>query len=477
MKASSLLGFAVGPVGTAALGFVTVPLIAWIFTSEDVGRLNILQMSCSLAMIVFTLGLDQAYIREYYVVQSKALLLKQMAFPILVILLIATALAILFRESLTSLLFKCDDYFVFLGMVLAVWGTLLLRIFSTVLRMQEQGWRFSLTQLLNKAVLLMLCVSAFLLLDKISFAFLALAFAAAVTASATLAFWFTRKEVLVSVVSPMFTSGFPELLRYGLPLVISGFFYWGLTASGTFALSEFSTLSELGIYSVALSFGAAATIFQQVFTVIWAPTVYKWLAEEVDPALIEAVQSNVLSVAAFLLCLVGIFSEVIEWFLPDEYAKVKFYVLCTLVPPLFYTLSEVSAIGISVSRKTWLNMLVSALAFFVNVVLCVYWVPLYGAAGAVIANTLAYAAFLIVRTEVAVLVWRRAPRSRLYIMTILMSFGACGTVFAGERGSDYVFVAWIAAFFLMLKVFSSEYCALFERISTLYRSRRNGCID
>jgi O-antigen/teichoic acid export membrane protein len=477
VKTSALLGFAVGPIATAALGFISVPLIAWLFSSEDVGRLNVLQMTCSFAMIVFTLGLDQAYIREYHVVQSKELLLKHATFPVLVVLLIATVVAVTFGEKITLLLFKSEDSLVFLGLLLAVWATLLLRISSTVLRMQERGWQFSLAQLLNRVLLLILCGGVYVFSDDVTFSILALVFAVAILGSTALACWFARREILASVASPMPMAGLPQLLRFGIPLVVSGFFYWGLTASGTFALSQLSTLKELGIYSVALSFGAAATIFQQIFTVIWAPTVYKWLAEEVELSRIAVIEGSVLSIVALLLCFAGMFSWLIEWLLPREYIKVKFYVLCTLVPPLFYTLSEVTAIGIGVSRKTWLNTLVSALAFSVNVVLCVYLVPKYGAAGAVVANTLAYSTFLIARTEAARCVWHKTPRSRLYIATTLMSLGACATVYAGERGFGHISAIWLVFFFVIIKVFSPEYLALLSKVSAFYRKRRDGFGD
>ena len=54
-------------------------------------------------------------------------------------------------------------------------------------------------------------------------------------------------------------------LRYGLPLAFGNLAYWGLTSIDRFVLKNISGLDELGIYSMAVSFGAVALIFQSVF--------------------------------------------------------------------------------------------------------------------------------------------------------------------------------------------------------------------
>ena len=76
----------------------------------------------------------------------------------------------------------------------------------------------------------------------------------------------------------------PELhrdgLRYGLPLAFGNLAYWGLTSIDRFVLKNISGLDELGIYSMAVSFGAVALIFQSVFSTIWAPLVFKWVEEK-----------------------------------------------------------------------------------------------------------------------------------------------------------------------------------------------------
>ena len=45
MNARKVLAFSVGPIGAAALGLITLPIVAWLFSPEDIGRLTMLQVT------------------------------------------------------------------------------------------------------------------------------------------------------------------------------------------------------------------------------------------------------------------------------------------------------------------------------------------------------------------------------------------------------------------------------------------------
>ena len=66
MGIKNFIGFAFGPIASAVLGLITVPVFSWVFSPEDVGRLNILHMVISFCLLLLVLGLDQAYVREFH---------------------------------------------------------------------------------------------------------------------------------------------------------------------------------------------------------------------------------------------------------------------------------------------------------------------------------------------------------------------------------------------------------------------------
>ena len=66
MNWKKILGFSLGPFGSAILGACTLPIMAWFSSPEDIGRIAMLQVVINLVVIVSCLGLDQAYGREYH---------------------------------------------------------------------------------------------------------------------------------------------------------------------------------------------------------------------------------------------------------------------------------------------------------------------------------------------------------------------------------------------------------------------------
>ena len=79
MNIRKILGYALGPIGSAAFGILSLPLISWYYPAEDIGRIVLLQTISGLAILILGLGLDQAYIREYYAAKDKASLFKSIS--------------------------------------------------------------------------------------------------------------------------------------------------------------------------------------------------------------------------------------------------------------------------------------------------------------------------------------------------------------------------------------------------------------
>ena len=88
MNINKILAYTVGPVGTAAIGFITIPIMTWFYSIEDIGRVSMLPLAVSLSIILFTLGLDQAYVRGYYEASNRASLLKYTIFPGLILVIV-----------------------------------------------------------------------------------------------------------------------------------------------------------------------------------------------------------------------------------------------------------------------------------------------------------------------------------------------------------------------------------------------------
>ena len=450
------MGFALGPIATAIFGLIALPMMAWIFSPEDLGRLNMLQITISFCLLLLVLGLDQAYVREFHESEDKSNLLKACFLPGFLLLCLGIFITAPFAKNLSLWLFDKESVVFYALTMIAVIATYISRFLSLILRMQERGLAFSMSQVIPKALqLLLLGVVVWAGLVR-NFQTLLLMTVASILAVVFVYAWNTRQQWRPAVKAKVSGNQLRGLLKFGTPLAFSGLAYWGLTATSSIVLRSQSSLSELGIYSVTSSFAAAAAIFQSIFTIVWAPTVYKWVSQGVDMTRIDTVARQALAAICTIFMLIATLSWLIDYVLPAHYINVKYMVVCAIAPPLLYTLSEITCVGIGISRRTTLTVWVTLAALASNLFLSLWLVPAHGAAGAVMANAFAYVVFFIARTEASAYAWRQFPRKKLYVAVLLVTALAVATVAMGATLSfSYVFL-WLGLAPILILFFWNE---------------------
>lgn len=456
MRPQSILGFAIGPVGSALMGLITVPVVAWLFSPADVGRLNVFQVSMSFALLFAVLGLDQAYVREFHGSETRSRLLLSCFVPGFVLLVAAILVVLFFSSDLAFTLYALADARLLWMTLLAFLVTYVSKFLSLILRMQERGWAYSVSQLLPKllALGLILSIPAFGLSP--TFHTLQGIMVVGLVAAMAVFGWNTRADWLAALRERIVWTEMRALLGFGLPLVISGLAYWGLTATSTVTLRRWSTLDELAVYAVTSSFAGAAVIFQSIFATVWAPTVYKWVAQGVDMRKVDDVARHALVVVCLLIVTVGVCSWLVGYVLPTHYRQVKYLLACAVVPSLMYTLSEITTVGIGISRRTGWTVWITLAALLTNLLLSWWWVPPYGATGAVLANGVAFFVFFVLRTEVSAALWRQFPRAKLYFMLATLLLLASAVAAAGNKLPTVYPILWLGVLVFVIMLLRQE---------------------
>ncbi len=464
MNIRTTLAFSIGPIVTAGLGLVTVPAIAWIFPPADVGRLNIVQIAVSFGVLLFNLGLDRAYVREYHEWSDRGALLKACFVPGFALMLLTMLVTLPFDQRIADWLFGLRHIVYYWVLVACVMASFISRFLSLILRMQDRGLAFSMSQVLPKVLLLLLVGAlAFPVFSK-SFGELEIAYLASLLSVLLIYSWNTWREWRPALRATVSRAQVRGLLGYGVPLIFAGVAYWGLDATSTLTLRSLSTLSELAVYSVSMSFAGVGVVFQTIFTVLWAPLVYKWVAHGVDMRRVDHIAQQALAVVCVIWVLSGVFSWLTDFVLPARYLQVKYFVLCCIGEPLLYTLSEVTCVGIGITRRTMLSLWSTIVALTVNVAVSIWLVPKYGAAGAVVANAVAFLVFFIARTEASAYVWRSFPRARLYAFATAGVGLSIATLVFGPRSPVHYSFVWLALLPVVVWVFRAEWTDMYRSL-------------
>ena len=124
---------------------------------------------------------------------------------------------------------------------------------------------------------------------------------------------------------------------------------------------------------------------------------FKWVEEKTNLDKIGDITLSMTVLISAMICLIGIFSPMATWILPEKYTQVQFILLSCMLFPLFYTLTEVSGIGLNVVRSTWLITAINIVAFIANTALLYLLVPKFGAKGAAMASATAFWLFFILK--------------------------------------------------------------------------------
>lgn len=420
MNFKKVTEFSIGPLGGAILGVVTLPIIAWYFSPEDIGRLTIFTVSISFSLLIFSLGLDQAYVREFHEVKDRPRLLRGVFLPGFFLLITILILIILLPISISKILFDIESSLLSALLIFGILISFISRFLSLILRMQERGLAFSMSQLLPKLFFLSIILCYLVFNISPIFKNLLIANIFSLFTVFLIFAWNTRHEWLKASKSFIDMTKQKQMMSYAIPLIGSGIAFWGLTAMDKFFLRSLSSFTELGIYSVAVTFAGVALVFQSIFSTIWVPTVYKWTAEKVDLKKIKNIMDLVVLAIILIWSIAGIFSWTVTYILPVDYENVQHILLLAMAYPLLYSLAESTGVGIGIERKTMFALLATVVALVVNATSNWFLIPIYGASGAAMGSAVAFSIFFIIRTEASSLLWMSFERRRMYIFVILL---------------------------------------------------------
>lgn len=469
MRRTDLVGFAMGPAVNALIGLLAIPLMAWIYKPEDVARFGLFQLAINSFLLVATLGLDQALVREYNETSNLHLLLKNCMAPCLAVISIAASLILINVREFTSALFASPD--MSLGMLTVATAFLLcIHRFATLLvRMNSRGVLYSTADLLTKASQLAIMVVAVWLEAFRHASFLMLAYLMSFILSTTILCWAERSTWRTALSASLKTEVMKPLLAFGAPLVASGLAYWALTATGSLSIKWVSTLGELAKYSVALSLSNAAMLFQAIFVLIWTPIVYQWMAADIRIEALETVARRLMAFICLLFTLAGLACGFLGHMLPDHYAQIGQLVPGCLILPLLYTVAEVTGIGIAITRKTSLSIVVSVSALACCMLINGLLTEAYGAAGAAAASAGAGLMFFLTKSELSARVWRPMHRTKLYASAALITGVSIIPALRPELATP---VFWLAAAAVVIAACRQDFMASLVWLKSYWRGEK-----
>lgn len=421
------ISFVIGIVGAAVISAVTVPLLAWFYTPEAVGKFAFFLLTTNFVIQLGTLGLEQAYVREYHATDDKAELLRKVLFlpSLLIVLSWLVSIGLGLFDDLSSLIVGVSSKTLGLVFFMSFAAAILTRFLIVFLRVWGRGWLFTVVLVVTKIVFLVLAFVGAKFFDNVDIVIYT-AYLVSVTVPALIVasviLWRAHGRLEErKYVNTMKYHTVRSLLLYSLPLMLGATAFWGVKFSGQMALRYAQDFSALALYSVAVSIAMGAAIFGTVFNTLWAPFLFK---NEKIGATTITLSFGVFLTSAFLLAGVGgigLAANHIVKVLPITYSGINAILPLLIMGPFLYTLSETTGSGIALKRKTRFALFSGLIATIIALVLAFSLVPIGAERGAALACFAGYLMFFVFRTEWGSMMYSETVRVPAYVAVLITS--------------------------------------------------------
>lgn len=427
-----IMGFGIGL--NMIFGIITTPIITRMVEPDHYGNLSLFIMYAEIGMMLFGMGLDQTLIRFFYHEENlsyrRKLLIHCYKAPFLIcgLLFVFSILGILFDNIFAP--FFNADIIILAIFILCVFFMLANRYSILLLRLQYKSVKYSVVNILQKAVYVGVAM-VLLLLPRFNgvsdFTILALSttfsFAVAFTIGVLLErkLWnpFNGKNYKL----PFKTS---ELYKYGAPLILSSVVSRALHACGSSMLKIFCDDSTVGVYSSAMSLVSIFAIIQTTFNSIWAPMMVEHYEKDKEDKSFYKKGNQIITVILFLFgATVLVAKDLIVFLLGEKYRHAAFILPFLMFYPIMYTISETTNCGIVFMKKSHANIWVALISFLVDLIACFLLVPKFGAIGAAIATALAYIVFYLARTIIANMYFKIETQMKKLMVICSLFFLLC----------------------------------------------------
>ena len=391
--------YGLGDVAVSIVNFCLLGVYVRYLDVADYGVIGVLGSLEVVAKIVFRFGLDGAFMRLFYErdqVDDRRQLASTIFFFLLTLngsIVIALLIA---APALSSALLGSTEYTAALRlMLLNTFAIGFTFIPFHVLRMEQRTVTFSLLTL-ARAVLT--TIVRLVLIVNLGLGVTGLYLADVIVTVAVLG-------VLQRWFAPLIRATFSravlrDALRFGLPRVPHAAAQQVIAVGDKFVLKLFVSIENIGVYSLAVSFGLVEKLFLSAFESAWAPFYYATIREPDAPRTFRIITTYGVAVLALLtagVSAVGMEAAqaMTHGFLlaPDDprWADVSAVITWTAIGVFLQGFYLLTSIGLNITKQTAYYPIATISAATVNILLNFLLIPRFGIVGAAWANGAGYA--------------------------------------------------------------------------------------
>ena len=376
--------------------FFTFPIIAAVLSPKIFGTLELILTSTALLGLIMNCGINNSVQRFYWDKNTgkndqptivTAGFISQISLGIVAVVLVSLLIPFVITFPAVAEL-SLTSYTLFTALILMAlsqWSQFIL----DVIRLHFTPWRFFSLALLSRVVSICFGLVAVVWLGLGLNGLLGAQILVLIVVC-PIGLFMIRKDINLLRINLGWVK---QLLQFGYPFIFAGLAFWLFGTMDRWMLASMSSVEETGTYSVAFRFASVVLFVSTAFGQAWSPFAMKIRKDH--PASYATIYGYVLLLIVLLMTIVGglvaLFSgEVISLMMPPEYLSSALPLSILSFGVVLQSTLQVTAVGISLEKKTFIFARLSWLTAAINFVLNWVLIPMYGSSGAAISTFISY---------------------------------------------------------------------------------------
>jgi len=378
------------------VGFLMIPLYTHYLTPSDYGTLELLDLTTYVVALFLAMGISQSVVRFYYEyedVEKKKQVISVALITIWTASVIALAFLTIFAKQISIVVFRSPDYFrlfniIFVTLVIGLSNEIPL----TVMRIEQKSVLFVSISLTKLVLTLSLNI---LFIVKFKMGVLGILVSGLISASIAGLFLliYTLRRVKLSYSFSLLSN----MLKYSLPLMWSWFGMFVLNYGDRFLLQRLTTLSDVGIYSLAYKFGILPNVLiLSPFLMIWAPKRFDLLKEPNAQSIYSVIFTYFMFLELYIGLGIGVLiKDVLKIVADPSFHQAYQYVILIVMAYIIYGAYIYVQFGIHVEKRTKHLAFATLIGAGINVLANFLLIPRINVWGAALSTFIAFTFLLI----------------------------------------------------------------------------------
>ena len=380
------VGFSLVTWVSFCLSFLTSPISTRLFEPEVLGKINIFNLYTNLFSILILLGLDQAFVRFYLERPQNRTIGYLFTFCFSVtysVLFVSIILAIPIQDILSRFLFQEEDNLLLWLFFGSVFCSSTLRYLNLSYRMEQNIMLYTIQGILMTIVSKVLYIGVGFWNPSYKPALIVLV---ASNLLLVIVFLFIQRKRF-EFIRECDKDFIQEMIKFAFPLIPVSILMWANSSIPQIVIQHTMDYYSVGIFTSAIGLANMILIIQAGFNTFWVPYIYENYKTQTG---------QFFKVHKYLICVLIIFSllviglqDIIFMLLGEKYRAAKEFFPFLIMGPMCYIIGETTGIGIDISKKTYLNLIVFFTSVMANLCLSFLLGRIFGLPGIAISTAIA----------------------------------------------------------------------------------------